>query len=74
MFPDLIAQPAVSREITSNDITVTRLEFLAQGGAASDGEQPRVTVAVEAEAGVNPENLTKVQLQTTISARNLDTP
>jgi len=74
MYPDLVLQPLVSYEISSSDITVTQLEFLVQGGAASDGEQPRITMVFKAEAGASPQALAKVQLQTTISARNVDTP
>lgn len=74
MYPDLGSQPLLFRDISSDDINITKLEFLAQGGAASDGEQPRVTVALEAEAGVSAESLSRIQLQTTVSARNLDTP
>lgn len=69
MRPD---SAAPLREVTSDDIKVNSLEFLVQGGLATDGEQPRVTVVLAAEAGASAESLSTIQLQTTISARNLD--
>ena len=62
-------------DMTSDDILVTNLEFVVQGRDKIDLEQPRVTIVLEAEAaGEAAESKPNIQLQTTISARNIDVP
>ena len=60
-------------DLTSDDIVVGDLEFSLQGETRNDGEQPRVTIFIGAiSAGGNPQSAPALQLQTTVSGRNLD--
>ncbi|MFY9457702.1 MAG: prepilin-type N-terminal cleavage/methylation domain-containing protein [Candidatus Spechtbacterales bacterium] len=62
-------------DLTSDDIRIQRLDFGVRGRLSSDGEQPRVTISIEAEAaGQSRESSPAVILQTTVSARNIDVP
>lgn len=64
--------------LTSDDIQVLRLDFEVQGETAKDGLQPRVTVFIEADpvglGGLGAGAFPGIQLQTTVSTRNLDVP
>jgi len=55
--------------LTSPDVEIDNLEFILQGVAAGDGEPPRITII----ASVIGDNQTRINLQTTISSRILDT-
>ncbi|OGZ58664.1 MAG: hypothetical protein A2827_03360 [Candidatus Spechtbacteria bacterium RIFCSPHIGHO2_01_FULL_43_30] len=62
-------------DMTSDDIIINSLEFTVDGRESDDGEQPRVTVIIEAEtSGQRPEDNLSIEVQTTISARNIDVP
>lgn len=54
--------------LTSPDVEIDNVEFILQG-TSSDGEPPRVTIIVSVIA----ENQVRINLQTTISSRILDT-
>ena len=54
--------------ITAPDVEVESLEFILQGENQGDGEPPRVTILIT----VVGEKDIKVNMQTTISSRNLD--
>jgi len=61
--------------LTSDNLAVTSLQFLLQGAGQTDDLQPRVTFAFEIEGqGTKPESRPKLQLQTSISQRNVDVP
>lgn len=67
------AQPFL--DLTSNDIKVTRLNFVVNGRLVTDAKQPKVTIIAEAEAvGQADGSAPRIILQTTISARNIDVP
>lgn len=58
--------------LTSNDVNIERLNFDVRGREATDGEQPRVTIVIDAK---DPNQQSAgIILQTTISARNVDVP
>lgn len=60
-------------DLTSDDIVVGDFQFVLAGEVKSDGEQPRVTIFIGAtSAGGNPQSAPTLQIQTTISGRNLD--
>ncbi len=62
-----------AQDLTSDKINVTDLKFNVLGGANYDLLQPRVTISIKAEArteNLNP--LPNINVQTTISQRNLD--
>jgi len=60
------------RNLTSNDINIERLDFDVRGQEATDGEQPRVTIVIDAK---DPnQHSAGIILQTTISARSVDVP
>jgi prepilin-type N-terminal cleavage/methylation domain-containing protein len=62
-------------DLTSDDIRVNRLNFDVRGRSSQDGEQPRVTIVIEAEAaGAIPETSPGIALETTVSPRNIDVP
>jgi len=62
----------VFNNLTSDDINVERLDFDVRGREATDGEQPRVTIVVDAK---DPNQQSSgIVIQTTISARNIDVP
>lgn len=58
----------VGETITSPDVNIDNLEFILQGEEAGDGEPPRITILIS----VKSEKDIKVNLQTTISSRVLD--
>lgn len=59
-------------DLTSDDIQVSSLNFDVNGRTAEDGEQPRVTISVNAQdANLN---TAEILLQTTVSNRNVDVP
>jgi len=61
--------------LTSDNVTVTSLQFVVQGQSQDDNLQPRVTFAFEIEGqGSKPESRPKLQFQTTVSQRNVDVP
>jgi len=55
--------------LTSPDVEIDNLEFILQGTSSGDGESPRVTII----ASIISESQIRVNLQTTISSRILDT-
>lgn len=66
---------ATAIDLSSQNIRANSLYFEVMGRSAYDGQQPRVTIYLDAEAsGATPETSPKILLQTTISARNIDTP
>jgi len=61
--------------LTSDNLVVTSLQFLLKGEGQDDDLQPRVTFAFEIEGqGAKPDARPKLQLQTSISQRNVDVP
>lgn len=61
--------------LTSDDLAVTSLQFLLQGAGQDDDAQPRATLALEIESkGGKLSAKADLQLQTTISQRNIDVP
>ncbi len=57
--------------LTSEDVNVVRLSFCVSGVTEGDDEQPRITILMSMESGAK--NPQKVDLQTTITTRLLDT-
>lgn len=60
-----------SSALTSDDFEITSLNFIVVGASDSDNIQPRVTISMQVQgkgSGYQP----KVNIQTTISQRNLD--
>jgi prepilin-type N-terminal cleavage/methylation domain-containing protein len=57
--------------LTSEDVNVIRLGFCISGVTEGDDEQPRITILMSMEAGVK--NPQRVDLQTTITTRLLNT-
>jgi len=55
--------------LTSPDVEIDNLEFILQGTSSGDGEPPRVTIVTS----IITENQIRINLQTTISSRILDT-
>lgn len=55
--------------MTSPDVEIDNLEFILRGNSLGDGEPPRVTIVTS----IISENQIRVNLQTTISSRILDT-
>lgn len=55
--------------LTSPDVEIDSLEFILQGASSGDGEPPRVTII----ASIIAENKIRINLQTTVSSRILDT-
>lgn len=66
---NICASNSAYKIITSPDVEIDNLEFILQGTETSDGESPRVTII----ASIIAENQIRVNLQTTISSRILDT-
>lgn len=60
--------------LTSGNIKINALAFEISGTAAIDLIQPRVTTYIDGEAVVSSQSPVKISLQTTVSARNIDTP
>jgi prepilin-type N-terminal cleavage/methylation domain-containing protein len=56
--------------LTAPEVNITKLLFVAQGQASGDGLQPRVTIIITGSAGEK--NIIKLNLQTTISQRKID--
>lgn len=56
-------------ELTSQDLTVTSLQFSIRGASQADNTQPQVTIADDFQ---EPTIRFRVRLQTTVSQRNLD--
>lgn len=68
-----ITRTAETSDVTADEVIITRLEFIVSGELVSDSAQPRVTIVIEAEtSGARPEDSLHIQLQTTVSARNVD--
>jgi len=55
--------------LTAPDVNLSSATFILQGASSFDGEPPRVTILLSVEGESN----IKINLQTTISARRLDT-
>jgi len=55
--------------LTSERVEIDNLKFIPQGVSSGDGEPPRITILISILGG----NDIKVQLQTTISSRIIDT-
>ena len=61
--------------LTSDNLTVTSLQFVLQGESQNDDLQPRVTFAFEIEGqGAKPDARPKLQFQTNVSQRKVDVP
>lgn len=60
--------------LTSSEVVVVNsLEFLMSGGSAGDYKQPRITIIIKARsAGTTPSVESTLNLQTTVSARKLE--
>lgn len=74
---DVIGSPGVVSNLTfSSSATIDSLEFIIMGENKSDFQQPRVTIIVSASgAGSAPEAQgVKINIQTTVTSRNLDVP
>ena len=56
--------------LTAPEVNITKLLFISRGELAGDGLQPRVTIVITGSAGEK--NVIKLNLQTTISQRKLD--
>lgn len=68
-----VADLGAAQDLTSDKIKVTDLKFNVSGGANSDNLQPRITILIKAEANTtNLSPLPNINVQTTISQRNLD--
>jgi prepilin-type N-terminal cleavage/methylation domain-containing protein len=66
--------PISGTPITSSKIIVNSLKFNLSGQSGSDTLQPRVTIFLEIEGREAAGSRPKIQIQTSISQRNLDTP
>jgi prepilin-type N-terminal cleavage/methylation domain-containing protein len=54
-------------------ISTTTSKFYVQGASQADSFQPRVTIFLDVKTkGAKPESIAKIQIQTTISQRDLD--
>lgn len=62
--------------LTADDVTVDGMYFTVSGSdtysSTSDTVQPTVTIFVEGQAGVDPDQATDFSLQTTVTRRTLD--
>lgn len=58
-------------ELTPDDIEISLLNFGVSGASGADAIQPRVTISMKVK-GKNPGAQPTANIQTTISARNLD--
>ena len=56
---------ATPEEITGNDVTIQHLNFILLGNTPGSQWNPRITVAI----GIHPNNLSVLNLETTVSAR-----
>jgi prepilin-type N-terminal cleavage/methylation domain-containing protein len=66
--------PISGTPITSSKIIVDSLKFNLSGQSGSDTLQPRVTIYLEVEGREAAGSRPKIQIQTSISQRNLDAP
>jgi prepilin-type N-terminal cleavage/methylation domain-containing protein len=57
--------------LTSDDLEVTSANFQVSGEEQGDDVQPRVTISFEIGRKISPD-FSKIQIQTTVSQRNLD--
>lgn len=65
--------PATAVPLTPSDFTISSCKFLIFGDTEGDEFQPRVTIFIDAQTKAQkPENRVKLQIQTTISQRDLD--
>ena len=58
--------------LTSDDLVISNFQFLIAGGGQSDNLQPRVTIVFHIAKGSAGTDLPAINVQTTISQRNLD--
>lgn len=58
--------------LTAPEITITKLIFISRGEAVGDSLQPRVTIILNGVAGEKEKTKSKLNLQTTISQRRID--
>ncbi len=58
--------------LTSSVVSIKNMSFIVTGTTEGDGEQPTVTVMVQAAAGVDAETSTRFNLQATVTQRVLD--
>ncbi|MFA5387567.1 MAG: prepilin-type N-terminal cleavage/methylation domain-containing protein [Candidatus Paceibacterota bacterium] len=62
-----------AQSLTSDRVKITNLQFNVAGGANYDEKQPRITILIGAEADTEDlDPLPEINVQTTISQRNLD--
>lgn len=73
LIEDIVDFIVETSDVTADEVIINRLEFIISGELVSDSSQPRVTIVIEAEtAGSRPEDNLNIRLQTTVSARNVD--
>ena len=60
------------RRMTSDGIKITGFSFSVRGGSSGDGQQPRVTIYIGGESGEKEKFKSRLNLQTTVSQRKLD--
>ncbi len=58
--------------ITSSNVQIKFLDFILKGCETGDGLPPRITILLEAVPNI-PQIEAKINLQVTVSARNIDT-
>ena len=61
-----------SQRMTSDGINITNLSFSVRGNGAGDKLQPLVTISIGGESGTKEKLKSRLNLQTTISQRKLD--
>lgn len=70
-----IISPAPGEYLTSDNLEVLSLQFITLGSDQGDDIQPRVTFSMEIQGqGSKPESKPSVQMQSTVSQRNVDVP
>jgi hypothetical protein len=62
----------VAQAITGNNVDITYLDFELQGNTEGDHWNPRITVAIGVQPNDPTINWNTAQLQTTVSAREID--
>ena len=61
------------QRLTSDGINIKSLSFSVRGNVAGDKQQPIVTISISGESGIKAKLKSKLNLQTTVSQRKLDT-
>jgi prepilin-type N-terminal cleavage/methylation domain-containing protein len=68
----LDGNPSTSLILTSSDTNITSLTFYVVGAPAGDNLQPRLTIVLRGTAGLKEKIKSRLNIQTTISQRSLD--